>query len=110
MGRFRDEDFLLRSEAGVNWYLREDDNGDTHIGAEQDVAPILDANIAVQNASDGWSHDKTFRHIGRIPMVVIEQWKNDDGINFHDENAAKEVIRRLNSNEFYKLRTSNWKV
>jgi hypothetical protein len=110
MSRFSRDDFLLRSEAGLNWYLREDENGDTHIGAEQDVTPILDANVASQNASDGWSHDKTFRHIGRIPLIVIEQWKNEAGINFHDENAAREVIRRLNSNEFYKLRTSNWKV
>lgn len=110
MPRFSDDDFLLQSEAGLKWYLREDEEGNTHIGAEQDTTPILEANMAVQNVSDGWNHDKTFRHIGRIPLVVIEQWKNEDGINFHDANAAREVIRRLNSNEFYKLRTSNWKV
>ena len=107
--RFRDEDFLFQTEAGIKWFLREDEEG-THIGSSQDVTEILDANVAVQNASDGWSHDKTFRHIARIPMIAIEQWKNDEGINFYDENAAKEVIRKLNSSEYYKLRTSNWKV
>lgn len=106
--RFRDEDFLFQTEAGIKWFLREDEDG-THIGSSQDVTEILDANVAVQNASDGWSHDKTFRHIGRVPFGVIEQWKGE-GINFFDENAAQEVLRRLNSSEFHKLRTSNWKV
>ena len=108
--QFSDDDFLMQTEAGIRWFLREDENGDVHIGSTQDVNPVLEANMAVANHSDGWSHDKTFRHIGRVPLGLIEVWKNEDGIDFYDENCAQEVLRRLNSSEYHKLRTSHWKL
>lgn len=108
--QFSDDDFLLTSAGGVRWYMRQEEDGTVHIGSSHDIDPILDANAAIANHSDGWNHDKTFRHIGRVPHGLIEQWSAEDGIDFYNENCAKEVIRRLNSSEYHKLRTSHWKV
>lgn len=107
--RFRDEDFLFKTEQGVSWYYAEDDEN-IYIGSSQDPTPVIEQNLANFNSgATGWTSDKTFRHIGSVPVGVIESWKAD-GVDLYDENCAKEVIRRMNSSEYRLLRSSDWKV
>lgn len=108
--QFSEEDYMFTSEAGIRWYLRVDDNGDTHIGASQDPTAILEQNRAMASMDSGWSSDKYMRRAASVPFGLITQWRNEDGIDFFDENCAKEVVRRLNSSEYYMLRSADWKL
>lgn len=107
--QFSDDDYLFTTEAGLRWYLRQEGD-ETHIGCSQDPTLIIDQNRAMASANDGWNHDKSMRRVGSIPFGLITQWQNEDGIDFYDENCAREVIRRLNSSEYYKLRSADWNV
>lgn len=107
---FRGFDFALPiAHTGTTWHLRDNGEGSWTVGVEQDVEAILDRNKEMAAANAGWTTDKSIMRVASIPIVVIEEWKNL-GIDIHDENDAREVMRRLNSNEFYKLRNSPGRV
>jgi hypothetical protein len=50
-----------------------------HFQRIQYVEPILDWNKWAQTEKQ--KHAGSFRHIGRIPNVILEKWMNDDGVN-----------------------------
>lgn len=107
---FHDFDFgVAIPHTGTTWHLRDNGEGSWTVGVEQDVEAILDRNKEMAAANAGWTTDKSIMRVASIPIVVIEEWKNL-GIDIHDENDAREVMRRLNSNEFYKLRNSPGRV
>jgi hypothetical protein len=50
--------------------------------------------------------------VASIPMILIEKWAAEDDINFmrwNEEDKAK-VMRRLNDNEYSKLRTAPGRI
>lgn len=100
---------LPTNHTGMRWHIRDNEDGTTTVGCEQDVSAILDHNHAMATEDDGWSPDKTFRRVASIPFVVLEDWKNL-GFDWRDPDGAKWVMNQLNSNEYYKLRTANFKV
>ena len=102
-------DYLFTTEAGISWSIDFDQSGDVTIHSSQDVEPILDANAQIANHFDP-TFSKVFegpeyRLVRRIPFNLITKWENEEGINFWDEDAAKKVMTKLNSSEYYKLRT-----
>lgn len=104
-----DFDYSFQTSVGTTWHLRDNED-DTHtLAMEQDCQAILDQNAAMRGHNDGWSEDKSFCRIASVPLVVLQDWANM-GIDWRDENDAKQVIGKLMSNEYYKLRTGNIKV
>lgn len=88
-----------------------------HWGAEglteyrvQDVEPIFERNKAQQNSGDGWTPSKDMRKVASIPVVIIEKWMREEGVNIFDPNHADAVKRLLNSNEYRYLRTALWRL
>ena len=70
----------------------------------QDVEGHLDAVRREKNENpNGMSDGRTWRKIGSIPMSLAHKWLVEDGFDCMDPNNAKEVRRRLNTND--KLRT-----
>lgn len=83
------------------------EQGKIVICREQDVQPYLEANRRRQR---DFSRSKGgLRMVANIPNVVVEKWMSE-GVNIFDRNHAKEVQRRLNSNEYAYLRTSPGKM
>jgi hypothetical protein len=77
----------------------------------QDVEPILDNNKALYNdGSRGYTPSRDLRHIAEIPLVIVEKWKNDYGVDCFNKDHAEGVRRLLNSNEFLYLRTAPGRV
>ena len=110
MSGFSRDDLLLRSEHGVNWYVKEE-NDELHVGALQDCTSIIEANKRSQNSGhNGYSEDKTFRFAARVPTVIQIKWLNDHGIDIHNPNHSDGVKRLLNSNEYRYLRAFEWKL
>lgn len=71
----------------------------------QDVEPILDQNTRLRTHSDGYSPTREFRRAASIPHVVVHQWLME-GFDIFDPNNEAELRRRLNSQEWEKLRTA----
>jgi len=76
----------------------------------QDVEPILDMNKIRQNdGTDGYTPSKDLKHVASIPLVVIEQWMKQDGVNFlampHGPEREKYIRKKLNDSDNNFLRT-----
>src|SRR5690349_698845 len=87
-------------------YIPETDT--TVVHREQDVSVILDINKALQNdesitkqgIKEGWWL------YGKIPMVVIEKWLNEHGVDVFNRDHQKAVFRLLNQPEYRYLKTT----
>ena len=95
---------ILSNDRGLVSELHYDAAEDkTIIKKVQDVEPILKANKeAFNNAETRWGD---MAHVARIPMIVIEQWNNEDGINYLAPENRKKLMARLNNPENQFLRT-----
>jgi hypothetical protein len=62
----------------------------------ENVDPELDSAREVRNNTDnGFTKERTMRHIGRVPLGLIDQWASQ-GIRPQDLRDAKLVRRLLN--------------
>ena len=74
----------------------------TTLHTVQDVEPILDANkelYKLDNRGD-------IRRAARIPVVLIEKWLREEGIDVFNRDHYQAVARKLNSSEYLYLRTA----
>lgn len=85
---------------------------ETTIERVQDIAPILDRNKALYN--DTGYRQKTmkdnFWHAAHIPMIIIEKWRNEEGIDVFNPEHITKVRAKLNSSEYKYLRTSTGRI
>jgi hypothetical protein len=73
---------------------------------EQDVEPLLDENHADRTSgNNGYSQGRTWRRIGSIPNIFIDQHMRETGINLLDGSpeSQRELKKILQNN--YKFRT-----
>jgi hypothetical protein len=73
---------------------------------EYDVQPLLERQKMLQNA--GAENFGESKYVGSVPTHLVEQWCKEAGLQPHDTEARKEVLRKkLLSGDFDKLRV--WK-
>ena len=73
----------------------------------EDVEPVIEhvKNIR-NNTPNGFGPTREMRHIGSVPMAILDQWFKEGFNPFkQDPDAAKEVKRRLN--DMNKFRTTD---
>lgn len=99
-------DRLLSNYNGLRTYHSYDEmTGKTTLRYAQDVESILESNQQFQNLSDGYTKDRAMQFVGSIPLVIINKWLVEDGINVWDKNHWPAVQRKLNDPEWRYLRT-----
>mgnify|MGYP000081722652 CR=1 FL=1 len=79
-----------------------EEDGKLHILRSQDVEPILDQNARLRSADYAPGGD--FRHAGRIPFVVAEEWARECGHKIGTKPFAQYVKKKLMDGDFAKLR------
>lgn len=92
-------------------------NGKVLVVRSQDVAPYLRENQRERNSHSDWRPyasrrgGSNLRKVAEIPNIVVEQWLKE-GVNvFSNDPAMQKLVRRkLDSNEFLKLRTMPGKM
>lgn len=95
---------LQKADWGMRRAIMDDVDG-VSVVTYQDTAPILEANNDDLNSGHngdlkgGWG-----RHVARIPLGVIAQWKQLYGVDLFNKNHVPAVRRLLNSNEWRYLR------
>ena len=110
--------YLHTTRMGTMWFMR--DNG---LGMEpdylmvQDTEASLDRNVAMANHNDGWSvdgskSDKLLRRAAHVPFVVMEQWKQELGVDYRSQDPDQQaaVNRLLDDSDWQKLRTAHYRI
>lgn len=87
-------------------YVEDPMTGDLTVARSADVAPILEHNKALATMNDGYSPGREWRRAASIPLIVVEKWKNELGVDVFDPNHKAAVRRLLNSSEWQYLRTA----
>lgn len=74
------------------------------IQRSQDVQPVLDQNAALRSAGmDNFGKDNWC--VGRVPVLVVEQWMKEAGVRWDDPEGFQRVMKRkLLDGEFAKFR------
>ena len=84
-----------------------DSSGEIVFRTQQNVAPVLDNNHVLRNHEDrGYTHSKDMRRVASIPVVLIEQWLRDDGLDIYNPDHADRLMKKLNDPDYAYLRTA----
>jgi hypothetical protein len=98
-------------------YWHEHSDGTWGIEQVQaDLTPLLDRNKVFQNHGNGMKWEDDFgddklgvRMVATIPMIVIDRWRAEFGLDYFDPDpdVQRKIDDLLNSNEYRYLRTDN---
>ena len=80
--------------------------GDLTVIRGADVEPILEHNKALYSMNDGYAPGREWRRAASIPLVIVEKWRNEHGVDVFNPDHMPAVKRLLNSNEYLYLRTA----
>jgi hypothetical protein len=70
---------------------------------QYDVNPTLEQAKIIRDSGAGVTGEN--RLVGRIPMVMVDQWMKEAGVAHNDNEARKEIIRKkMLSGDFDKFR------
>lgn len=101
---------LMRSESGIDYFFRDNEDGTYSVWSTQENDPFLDRNKAMANHNDGWSPSRDLRREGSVPLGLIEKWKQEEGVNVLKPEGHEFLKRKLNDVEYQYLRTSPGKT
>lgn len=90
--------------------LQDTADGGLIIQRQQDVTAILEENKRLFNEGDGYNQDRHMKRAASIPMIIVEKWKAEFGIDATNADHWPAVKRLLNSNEWQYLRTAEGRL
>ena len=107
--RFFDYDPLTK----ITQYFHWDHETETYaLESEQDVTAYLEQNKRLYNEDDfkrkGYKDEMV--HVAQIPLIVIEKWLREDGIDVYNPDHKKAVMRKLNHPDYLYLRTTSGRI
>lgn len=93
----------------TTWFDYDPATDTSYVGRVQDAEAILEVNKALAKESsytregmrDAWLHYAT------IPLLLIEKWKAEEGIDVFNKDHARRVFQKLNAPEYRYLKTTN---
>jgi hypothetical protein len=91
---------------GIVTVSRFDDFGGMVEEISQDCEPILDHNKALAAEGSGYSPSGDLRRVASIPLVLVEKWLREEGLDVFDPAHDAALRRKLNSSEYLYLRTA----
>lgn len=97
-------------DAGLETWWHEDGEGNWLIENVQNAAPILDLNKEAQNHCNPSNPAGDMRMVARIPLIVIQKWRNDFGIDYWNPDHQGAVDALLNSSDWKWLRTDTGQI
>ena len=91
----------------VNERMIEQD-GKLIVSRSQSVESLLDDNKALAEIAPSMHGDAAFRLVGRIPLVVAEQWASECGEAVGTQGFAAHVRKKLADGDFARLRVKGF--
>lgn len=80
-------------------------DGDWVYETIQNTAPIIEANK--WNQSFNPIGNVPMKRVASIPLIIIEKWRNELGVDYWNPDHQDKVDALLNSSEWQWLRTDN---
>lgn len=83
------------------------------VRSSQDVDAILDHNKERENygiSGDGYNADRSMRYVAEIPLILVEKWLREEGLNVYRDDHWERLRAKLNDPEYRYLRTSGGRV
>ena len=73
----------------------------------QDIQPILDMNKMEMNGDSpyGVQNNPDLRKVASIPLIIIEKWKRELGVDIYNKNDWPKIKQLLNDSDNRFLRT-----
>lgn len=104
-------DHLFTSDAGIQWSMKTDADGNMHFKAsDPNVDKLLDQNKAMANHNDGYNKARDFKRVACIPDIVALKWLHEEGWWYLDPDAKKKLHAKLNDPDWKWLRTADGRV
>ncbi len=79
------------------------------VESEQDTDEVLRWNKALLNAerssSSLWGGSSWVR-VASVPLILLEKWWKEEGLNYNDKNDWPRIVGKLNSSDYAALRTA----
>ena len=97
------EDLGIREDVQIN------DDGSFVIRTSQKTSKIIENNKALQNEGLNTTKDLSFHHIASIPLSVVLQWMEEDGVDLMKlpKGAFGQYVKRkLNDPDNWYLKTT----
>ena len=92
-------------ETGVaSWWL-EDGEGNWAKKSFQHTQRLLDLNKEAQNHCNPYNGERDVRMVARIPLIIIEKWRNELGVDYWNPDHQDRIDRLLADPEWRWLRT-----
>jgi hypothetical protein len=77
----------------------------------QDINAILDDNEKRYNEGDlSWTPSRDMVHAARIPEIVLEKWRLEEGIDWRTKEGWQKVLQKLDEPENRLFRTWPGKI
>jgi hypothetical protein len=78
----------------------------------QDVEPLLELNKkeALGDSMYGQQSNSGMRKVASIPLIIIEKWKRELGVDIYNKNDWPKIKQLLNDPEYRFLRTHESKI
>jgi len=81
--------------------------GDTfNISKSQEIGGHLNFNKAKATEIGKRIYSDAYNHVASIPAILQVKWLQEEGLNIYNPDHAERLKRKLNSNEYRYLRTS----
>jgi len=78
----------------------------------QDMSPIFDRNRELQWSTewDGYTPSRDLKMVASIPMIVVQKWLTEEGVNVFNSDHWPIIKRKLNDPAYRYLRTGGGRV
>jgi len=94
-------------EGDVEVYSEPDGEGGLLIHSVQDIAPIIEANRATYNDTDGYSPTRELRSVAFIPTIFRDKWLNEEGWDaWRPDLYPDKLLQKLMDPDYRFLRTA----
>lgn len=101
----------VHEDGGIEALHTDDATGAFTIQFRADVEPVIEANKSRQlDGTGGWSPSREWRHVARIPLWVVMEWKARFGADPTAKGNDALLKRLLNDPEWKWLRTSEGRL
>lgn len=106
---------IIDNADGIITYSQEDADGNVGVGEMYDAEPLLDRNKALQTSGFANPHSE-IRPVASIPITLIRQWVQEDGIlesvfwRWPSSEQRKFCAKKYLSSDYQYLRTAPQKA
>lgn len=97
----KESPFRIEPNGIVRTWIDNQDGTYTINSKQQNETQILEENKAMYNHNDGYTPSRDIQRVGRIPLVVIEEYRAQ-GVNLYDPEWEW-VLQRVMDNPDYRF-------